>query len=105
MRLGSELTNLVRGLSFFVRFFLNFLGVLVTRKEVENGEVRKGLEGLGLGLGFKTSFRVLVRRKRQAMEVLELIIVDAYIYSITAKAMINGDLGAQRQKGIKLGDF
>jgi hypothetical protein len=103
MRLGSELTSLVRGLSFFVRFFLNFLGVLVTRKEVENGEVRKGLEGLGLG--FKTSFRVLVRRKRQAMEVLELITVDAYIYSITAKAMINGDLGAQRQKGIKLGDF
>jgi len=68
---------LVRGLSFFVRFFLNFLGILVTRKEVENGEVRKGLEGLGLG--FKASVRVLVRRKRQAMEVLVLITCQAYI--------------------------
>lgn len=83
--MGSELTSLVRGLSFFVRFFLNFLGVLVTRKEVENGEVRKGLKGFGssvrvLVVREELDLLVLLRRRRQAMEVLDLITGDGEAY-------------------------
>lgn len=49
MRFGWVWTSLVRGLSFFLRFFLNFLGVFVTRNEVEKwwevkGENMRGFE-------------------------------------------------------------
>ena len=62
----------MRGDSLFrLRFFLNFLGVLVTRKEVENGEVKKS-ERNGLELGFRVwvlvLVLVLVRTRRQAIE-------------------------------------
>ena len=72
IRFGLDWTRFVRGDSLFrLRFFLNFLGVLVTRKEVENGEVKKS-ERNGLELGFRVwvlvLVLVLVRTRRQAME-------------------------------------
>lgn len=56
----------MRGLSFFLRLGFNFLGVLVTRKEVENGEVKRK-EELRLGLRILWVW-VLVRKRRQAIE-------------------------------------
>lgn len=70
IRFGLDWTCFVRGDSLFrLRFFLNFLGVLVTRKEVENGEVKKS-ERNGFELGFRVWVLVLVldRTRRQAME-------------------------------------
>ena len=72
IRFGLDWTRFVRGDSLFrLRFFLNFLGVLVTRKEVENGEVKKS-ERNGFELGFRVwvlvLVLVLVRTRRQAME-------------------------------------
>ena len=72
IRFGLDWTRFVRGDSLFrLRFFLNFLGVLVTRKEVENGEVKKS-ERNGLELGFRVwvlvLVLVLVRTRRQAIE-------------------------------------
>lgn len=59
MRLGWVWTGVVRGLGLGLRFFLRCLGVLVTRKDVENGYVEEK--------GFKLGFRVLEKKKRQAM--------------------------------------
>lgn len=63
----------MRGDSGFSRFFLCFFGVLVTRKEVEKWDEKRGKKGLGLGFWRRGEARVLEerdleRKRRQAME-------------------------------------
>lgn len=69
LRFGWVWIGLVRGLSLGLRFFFSFFGVLVTRKEVENGAVR--VNRRGSRLGFLMTVRALEKKKqRQAMESL-----------------------------------
>lgn len=72
MRLGSLWIGLVRGLSLGLCFFFNFLGVLVTKKEVENGDMNSRLGFFTFGIRVLENLELEGNKKKERQAIASI---------------------------------